>query len=257
MCGMQAERLNIALESLAAGQVPVPPQEEIFVGDGDYLKIAGEFLRYFVEVGGLKPGDTVLDLGSGIGRMASGLSQYLSADYGRYIGFDPVQSGVEWCRAAYSEFENFRFEWADLYNELYRPDGRILATDYRFPCEDASVDFAFATSIFTHLYEPEIGAYLDELRRVLKPGGRLFATIYTFEGDIPPKGQAKFLAFDTPDPEYPYRWHVGGMPPLSAVCYAQAYLESLFSRRLGRAPDIRKGGWQGGSGPWFQDLVLA
>ena len=254
---MQAEALDAALRELHAGQAPVPPQDEIFVGDGDYLKIGAEYLRYFVEVGGLKPDDTVLDLGSGIGRMASGLSRYLSAERGRYIGFDPVRAGVDWCRKAYAEHSNFRFEWADLYNELYRPEGKILALDYRFPCEDHSVDFAIATSVFTHLYEPEIAAYLDELTRVLKPGGRLFATAYVFDGEVPSRGRAPHLNFDTADSDHPYRWHVDGMPPLSAVCYSKAYFEWLFEKRLRRIPDIRKGRWQGGDGPWFQDLVLA
>lgn len=254
---MQAERLAEALAALEARSVPVPPEEAIYVGDGDYLKIAAEFLRYFVEVGGLQPNHTVLDLGSGIGRMASGLSRYLSAENGRYIGFDPVSSGVEWCRSAYAGLKNFSFEWADLYNELYRPEGKILATDYHFPCEDHSVDFAIATSVFTHLYEPEIGAYLGELSRVLKPDGRLFATAYTYDGEAPARGPANHLNFDMPDPDYPHRWHVEGMPPLSAVCYSQSYFEWLCERRLGRKPDIRKGRWQGGEGPWFQDLVLA
>ena len=253
---MSVERLQAALHDLAAGLVPVPPPESIFIGDGDYLGIAAEFLRYFVDVGGVKPADSVLDLGSGIGRMASGLSRYLDPASGRYIGFDPVKAGVDWCRAAYADRPNFHFEWADLYNELYRPEGAILAPDYRFPCEDGSIDFALATSVLTHLYEPEIGAYLKELSRVLAPGGRFFATAYVYEGAVPAKGRAQHLNFDMADPDYPYRWHVKGMPPLSAVCYSQAYFNWLFEKRLGRQPDIRKGRWQGGAGPWFQDLVL-
>jgi SAM-dependent methyltransferase len=256
MCAMSADRLQLALQEVSAGLAPVPPPETIFVGDGDYLAIGAEFLRYFVDVGGLKPDDSVLDMGSGIGRMASGLGRYLDPAAGRYIGFDPVEAGVAWCRNAYAHKPNFHFEWADLYNEFYRPDGQVLATEFEFPCADASIDFAIATSVFTHLYEPEIAAYLTQLSRTLKPEGRVFATAYLFEGSEPPKGGAAHLDFNLADPDYPHRWHVQGLPPLASVCFQQAFFEEMFAMALGRRPEIRKGRWQGGPGPWFQDLVL-
>lgn len=253
---MSSDRLQIALDELARGHVPVPPEDMIFVGDGGYLQIAAEFLAYFVNVGGLMPHHQVLDLGCGIGRIAAGVSRYLDPAEGRYIGFDPMKSGIDWCKQAYADQPHMRFEWADIYNELYRPDGAIVAPDYVFPCPDDSIDFAIVTSVFTHLYEPEIGAYLAELNRVLKPGGRLFSTAYLFDGAQPHQGAAPHLKFDVEDQDSPYRWHVAGTPPLSAVCYSEAYFTWLFRRRTGRAPEIRPGRWRGKAGPWFQDLVL-
>jgi SAM-dependent methyltransferase len=253
---MASDRLQAALDDLEHGRVPVPPDDMIFVGDGGYLEISAEFLAYFVDVGGLRPDHHVLDLGSGIGRMTAGISRYLDPAEGCYIGFDPMKKGIDWCRRAYADQPHLRFEWADIYNELYRPDGTILAPDYVFPCPDGSIDFAIATSVFTHLYEPEIGAYLKELKRVLKPEGRLFSTAYLFEGPHPQQGAPAHLKFNLEDQEYPYRWHVAGMPPLSAVCYSEVYFTWLARRRTGREPDIRRGRWRGGAGPWFQDLVL-
>jgi ubiquinone/menaquinone biosynthesis C-methylase UbiE len=253
---MSSERLAQAIADVKNGLAPVPPQEEIFVGDGDYAAISVEYLDYFVNVAGLEPNGAVLDMGSGIGRMACGLSRYLDPETGSYTGFDPVHSGVEWCRKAYAEFPNFQFEWVDLYNELYRPDGHILSTQYRFPAEDGSIDLTIATSIFTHLYEPEVAAYYREIARVLKPSGRSFSTAYLFDGDAPPNGGPSHIAFNMKDEDYPHRWHVENMPPLSAVCFSSAYFARLVEECTGRMPDIRPGRWRGGPGPWFQDLVL-
>ncbi|MDB5524665.1 MAG: SAM-dependent methyltransferase [Rhizobium sp.] len=253
---MRNERLESAAADLRNGLVPVPEQGDIFVGDGAYAEIGAEFLRYFVEVGGLRPDHSVLDIGSGIGRITAGLSRYLDPQTGSYIGFDPMEKGVDWCRAAYSHLPNFRFVWADIFNELYRPDGAILSTEYVFPCEDHSIDFAIATSVFTHLYEQEIGAYLNEVARVLKHDGRLFATAYLFDGERPPEVQIPHLRFNKADPDHPYRWHVEGASPLAAVCYSQSYLAQMIEKESGRKAEISKGRWRGGQGPWFQDLVL-
>lgn len=48
-----------------------------------------QFLQYFIELGGLKPSDRVLDVGCGIGRLAIPLTQYLDAR-GGYAGLDIV-----------------------------------------------------------------------------------------------------------------------------------------------------------------------
>ena len=47
-----------------------PPTRLNFVGGGEFKAIGFEFLRYFVDIGELKPTDSVLDMGCGIGRMA-------------------------------------------------------------------------------------------------------------------------------------------------------------------------------------------
>jgi SAM-dependent methyltransferase len=253
---MSLDRLIQAESDLRAGQAPSPPPEEAFVGGGDYIQISQEFLRYFVEIAGLEPSHNVLDVGCGIGRMAAGLSRYLDPEQGRYIGFDPVRPGIDWCVKAYADKPNFSFHWVDLYNELYRPEGSVLATRFRFPAEDAFADLAVLTSVFTHLYEPEIAAYLRELKRVVKPTGRIFATAYLFDGDAPAENAWPHLAFNISDPSYPHRWHVDGFPPLAAVCFKESYFAALVEDCTGRKADIRPGRWRGGPGPWFQDLVL-
>ena len=246
--------LDKALNKLNSGTVAVPPDDHIFVGDGDYLGISAEFLRYFVETAGLRTTDTVLDVGCGIGRMATGLSLYLDRTAGRYIGFDPIGSGIEWCRTAFADRPGFEFHWADIHNELYNPDGNIQASTYRFPCDDDTVDLAIATSVFTHLYQDDIRAYLGEAARVLKTGGRLFATAYLFRGECPVG--TRHIKFEQPGSETGERWFMENAPPLAGVCYQEDYFRGLAMGAFGREPLVRPGRWRGGDGPWFQDVVI-
>jgi SAM-dependent methyltransferase len=154
-----------------------PPRRLDFVGHSDFASTGDEFMAHFVELAALQPGERVLDVGCGIGRMARPLSGYLSSD-GSYDGFDVNRDGIAWCRRRYRRHPNFRFEVADLFNARYNPRGGRRADEYRFPYEDASFDFVLATSVFTHLLEADAANYLAECARVLAPGGRLFATFF-------------------------------------------------------------------------------
>ncbi len=53
----------------------ISPRRLIFVGDGDFKSKGNEFLKYFIEIGGIKKTDHVLDVGCGIGRMAVPLTE--------------------------------------------------------------------------------------------------------------------------------------------------------------------------------------
>lgn len=84
-----------AVESARGKRPPmIPPRRKIFTGSGDFLQTGQEFLRYFKDLGHLKPNHRVLDVGSGIGRMAIPLTSYLNHE-GSYEGFDIVPMGVE------------------------------------------------------------------------------------------------------------------------------------------------------------------
>jgi SAM-dependent methyltransferase len=155
----------------------LPPRRlQLAVGGGDFKSIGDEFRGYFIELGGLEPQHDVLDVGSGSGRMAYALKDWLT---GSYEGFDVVPAAVEWCqREIAARHPNFRFQLADIRSERYNPGGRYEAADYRFPYEDGSFDFALLTSVFTHLQRPAVDNYVSELARVLRPGGHCLATYF-------------------------------------------------------------------------------
>jgi SAM-dependent methyltransferase len=159
------------------GERGLPPRRlQVAVGGGDYQSVGEEFRRLFVELGGLEPHHDVLDVGSGSGRLAYALRDWLT---GRYEGFDVMPDAVDWCRREITpRHPNFRFQVADLRSERYNPRGRHEAGEYRFPYPDDSFDFAFLTSVFTHLPLRAVENYVGELSRVLRPGARCFATYF-------------------------------------------------------------------------------
>lgn len=140
--------------------------------------VGERLLDAMIARGGLSPGGSVLDIGCGPGRMAAPVSRYLDPGAGaRYEGFDVMPRSIEWCRRAISSrHPHFHFQVADLHNAQYNPGGSQRATEFTFPYGDESFDVAIACSLFTHLRPIESQRYLEEARRVLKPGGRLLGS---------------------------------------------------------------------------------
>src|SRR5262249_603056 len=77
-----------------------------------------------------------------------------------------------------SRYPNFRFQKIDLYNKLYNPSGILKSSELRFPYEDESFDVVSLTSVFTHMMPSDVRHYLDEIHRVLRPGGRCLSTCF-------------------------------------------------------------------------------
>ena len=149
------------------GGAMIPPPWKNFVGAGDFTGIGREFLRHFVDIGGLRPEDRVLDVGCGIGRMAIPLTGFLRPP-GEYHGFDIVPGGIEWCRARITtRHPHFHFHHLDVRNRHYNPSGTMTAEAVRFPFDDGRFDFVFLTSVFTHMLPPALETYVREIARML------------------------------------------------------------------------------------------
>ncbi len=163
---------------LMAATIPEPSPEDITMIGGGFLEVGKSFLGHFLQLADLQPDASVLDVGCGVGRMAYILAHYLRPE-ARYEGFDIIGHLVDWASAEISSrHPNFRFQKADIYNKHYNPTGAYKAAEFRFPYEDESFDFLFLTSVFTHMYGPDVRHYLDEFNRVLKPGGRCLTTCF-------------------------------------------------------------------------------
>lgn len=160
-----------------------PPKGLIYTGSGDYVEIGLKYRKYFIELCGLKPDHHVLDIGSGIGRMALPFTDYLN-DQGKYEGFDIVKAGVDWCtKNITSVYPNFKFTHIDLENELYNLDTEFKAKNFIFPYENESFDLVLLTSVFTHMVKEDVENYMTQIYRVLKNEGRCLMTFFILNKD--------------------------------------------------------------------------
>lgn len=154
----------------------IPPYRKGLPSQGPM--IGAVLVREMTETCGLGPETRVVDIGCGSGRVAAALTRVLDpARGGAYDGFDIQPDSIAWCQGAITKrHPSFRFQLADLRNAQYNPDGRVPASEYRFPFGDAQFDLALASSLFTHLRPFEGEHYLEEAGRVLRDGGHLFST---------------------------------------------------------------------------------
>jgi len=173
-----------AADAVARVRNPLlPPRQMRMHGGGSFERVGIESRRRFIELGGLRPDDRVLDIGCGVGRIAIPLLEYLD-DSASYDGFDVDPRMIAWAQKRISRRrQSFRFRHVDLETDMYNPGGSSSAETFRFPYEDASFSFAIATSVFTHLYPPETFNYIRETHRVLGPGGRFYSTWFLIRED--------------------------------------------------------------------------
>jgi SAM-dependent methyltransferase len=161
----------------------VPPKGAIYTGGGDFLAQGNLHLQYLVELSGLQPHHSILDVGSGIGRTAVALTTYLN-DQGQYEGFDAVDSGVKWCQDKItSRYPNFKFQFIPLKNDLYNHHV-TKAEDFIFPYNDNQFDRCCLMSVFTHMTDKELENYLIQCSRVLKKEGQLLATLFLYDDHL-------------------------------------------------------------------------
>ncbi|MBK9016811.1 MAG: class I SAM-dependent methyltransferase [Saprospiraceae bacterium] len=230
----------------------MPPRGMIYTGSGDFRRSGEQSVANFREFCGLEPSHSVLDIGSGIGRIALPLTRFLGEN-GCYEGFDVVKKGVDWCQQHITtRFPNFRFQYISLKNDLYRSDGD-KASGFRFPYDDGSFDFAIANSVFTHMLPDEVDNYLGELHRVLRTGGVCYLTFFLFDEKTAwPEG------FGFPH-NYGYYRLMDDVVKSANVAFEEKHLRSMASNQGFEVHQLLYGYWRGlpkvGCKD-FQDIVV-
>ena len=239
----------------------VPPKRLLFTGSNaeEFKKKGQEFLKYFIDLGGLKPYHKFLDVGCGIGQTAAALRDYLSAET-EYHGIDIVPYGICWCQKNISRrYPNFHFKLADVYNKYYQPKGKYSASEYRFPYPDSSFDFAYLGSVFTHMLPQDLPNYLREINRTLKKSGRCLITFFLLNDEslrLIKDGKSSLL-FHHPVDKGSLSVHE--KRPEMTVAQPENWICDLYSETGFRIIDkIHYGSWCGRTEFLsYQDVILA
>jgi SAM-dependent methyltransferase len=173
----RAWRRNARFMAEAGGLdgLPVPPAHLILLVTGTadlewYVeggRRAAVSLKSLLERNRVDPARlrAILDFGCGCGRVTRhwrGLpAEVFGADYNRHL--------VDWCK---KNLAFARFAPNDLKPPLPHPDGRF--------------DFVYALSVFTHLPEALQRAWMEDLARVIQPGGHLAVSLHgkRYLGDL-------------------------------------------------------------------------
>lgn len=145
-------------------------REEIAAGEhrnfvGGLWQEIGDLQFEFLKRNGLAAHHLLLDIGCGALRCGIPIIRYL--DCGNYFGLDLNSSLIE---AARSELANEGL--------AYKHPQLLVNEKFDFARFGVNFDFAIAQSVFTHLDAKLISQCLVELQKVLKPGGKCFATFF-------------------------------------------------------------------------------
>ena len=247
-----------AINFLKGQKSDYPPRRLNFVGSHDFQNVGKEFFHYFVNLGGLQPTDQVLDIGSGIGRMALPLTKYLDPG-GTYEGFDIDKRGVQWCQKNITpKYPNFHFQYVDIHNPYYNRKGKIQSHQFVFPYADKSFDFIFATSVFTHMTNKEIVQYLKEIKRTLKPSGTFFLTFFALDKTAQKNIQRGESQCDLRYTEDDIAFYSHKSMKEAEIGYQENWLREQFKiNDLGHHLKIHRGWWSGREdGVSYQDIFI-
>ena len=177
---------------------------------------------------------------------------------GRYEGFDIVRGYVRWCRRAITpRWPNFRFTRAHVFNREYNPRDPVKAGEYRLPYPDGAFDFAFLTSVFTHLPPPDAAHYPAGVGRVLRPGGRALATFFLLNDGSNRLVDAGRGHFALHPADGPYRVRNRDIPE-ECLALDEGFVEGA-ARAAGLGVDrpVRYGRWCGRTDGYdYQDILI-
>lgn len=190
---------------------------------------------------GYSPGAKMVDIGSGLGRLALGMIW----EFGDvpYLGLEVNPEFTSWCQRYIStDHPSYRFVRLDVENERYNPGGTVRSGQITLPVADADLDIVYMWGVFTNMGPEHVVAYASEIGRMLAPSGRAFLTAWV-EPDVAD------VSFN-PEGYGPYE-HDGS--PLLVVRYSKKFLDTAFERAGLIVEEFRH---HGGSFPYQSEIYL-
>jgi SAM-dependent methyltransferase len=199
----------------------LPPRElrarlgNSFLADGFYLESGiAEARRLQAKLGYTKT-SSLVELGCGVGRLATGMI----SEFGDvpYLGIDANPVFTKWCQDNIERTRpSYHFVHLDVVNDLYNPSGTIDAERIRLPVDSGTTDIVYLWGVFTNMGPEHVKIYVTEISRIARDGGRVFLTAYV-EDNVP---DVSFI----PKGYLPYECN----QLLQCVRYSQRFLFSIF-----------------------------
>ncbi|MGO1002969.1 class I SAM-dependent methyltransferase [Lysobacter sp. CA196] len=188
--------------------------EASFVATGPV--VAADLLRCLESQGVRLDGLTVLDFACGPGRVVGEMKA--RSRNCEFHGSDIDPEAIEWAQRHLSQVARFQV------------NAPAPPTSYA----DASFDVIYNVSLFTHLDESNQNVWLEELARILKPGGVLLTTVhgkYTLDS-CTPEERAELdrygIAFRV---DHKGRFKLDGLPDFyQTTFHAREYIARTWSR---------------------------
>jgi SAM-dependent methyltransferase len=168
----------------------------------DFAATGAETRDILANTVGIRPDDTFLEIGCGVGRVG----QVLAPLCRQWIGCDVSGNMIAHATRRLQAFPNVRLV-------------EISGYDLK-PIPDASVDVVYCTIVFMHLDEWDRYNYVLEAARILRPGGRVFIDNFSICSD---EGWALFETLRTTFPP-------GERPPHISKSSTPQELETYLRR---------------------------
>jgi Methyltransferase domain. len=255
--------------------VPLPPEDFVFMdADARQGYEMGKKLANSIGALGLNTTDGhLLDVGCGYGRLAYGL---LGNGYrGDYLGLDLLPDRITFLKEKFeSVHPNFRFRLLNVRNDAYIFEHPQLSKS-RERVESAietsatasAVNFGAYTrrqpdaivllSVFTHMFDEDILAYLRAFHEIMHAGSGLLFSAFIYDDSLDDRirdGRAKAFRYYkrlsahciTADPA----------KPLAMIANEKSWIEGAL-KALGFEFKLYNGNWSGLAGGNLQDWIVA
>jgi SAM-dependent methyltransferase len=198
-------------------ELKIKQQRTVYFGNG--MSIMADFLRSALAAGlRLSDAQAAFELGCGGARLIRHLR---SIEGLRLVGSDLLEENIKWCRENLSGIEFYA-------NQLKPP--------LKF-ADDESFDFVFAFSVFTHIPIPLQLPWIQEIARILKPGGVAVVTVSSFDKAKTQMNEEEFAQFRndgtfTMDPDHPRVSFSSASIGSWDVFMTPDYIRELYSQAL-------------------------
>ncbi len=188
----------------------------IFRDTAFYIQSAEAEAERVIDRLGCNKNSQILEIGCGRGRLVTGLLRLLGAV--EYNGLDVHLPSIKWCQKHIeNRHPSFHFKHLDIASQRYHKSGKQIDDSFRFNIEDKSIDLIYLWAVFTNMDPYVMKVYLNDMKRMLSPNGKVFFTVFVEENvpdvSINPEGYI-FKKYNS---------------PLHVVRYEKNYISSLIS----------------------------